>query len=204
MSLLPQGVAQKGAALAMSANAWGLRLIALLVLVPVVAACSLLGGSSSPQPATPEAGAGANLWSRLLQQMPYPYTTPLPPEEATVLDGLYSKFDPREGTRPFCRRCMPYPAEGGLWRLHLDKGAYRILSTRSLNGWRSLGSFTVSEDRLTLFNDPHCMEDVGIYTWKLEEGQLQLEVAEDECADGWRGITFTNYPWVLEDSEAAQ
>jgi hypothetical protein len=136
--------------------------------------------------------------------MPYPYTTPLPPEEATVVDSTYSKLDPREGTWPFCRRCMPYPVEGGLWRLHLDKGAYRILSARSLNGWRSLGSFTVAEDRLVLFNDPHCIEDVGIYAWKLEEGQLQLQVVEDECADGWRGITFTNYSWVPEDSEAGE
>jgi hypothetical protein len=96
---------------------------------------------------------------------------------------------------------MPYPAEGGTWLLHLDKGAYRILSTRSLNGWRSLGSFTVAGDRIELFNDPHCMETVGTYRWKLEAGQLVLEVIEDECAEGWRGITFTNYPWTREDSQ---
>jgi hypothetical protein len=90
---------------------------------------------------------------------------------------------------------MPYPAEGGTWMLQLDKGIFRIFSKRSLNGWNSLGSFTVLEDRITLFNDPHCIDTVGIYTWKLEAQQLTLEVVEDECADGWRAITFTNYPW---------
>ncbi len=82
---------------------------------------------------------------------------------------------------------MPYPAEGGIWLLHLDKGVYRILSTRSLNGWRSLGSVTVDGDQLILFNDPHCMDAIGIYAWKLERGQLVLELIDDECADGWRG-----------------
>jgi hypothetical protein len=99
---------------------------------------------------------------------------------------------------------MPYPAEGGIWLLHLDKGVYRILSTRSLNGWRSLGSVTVDDDQLMLFNDPHCMDAIGIYAWKLEGGQLVLALLEDECADGWRGITFTDYPWALEDSGASE
>jgi hypothetical protein len=150
-------------------------------------------------PAIPQVVAEVESWPLLLQQEPYPYTTPLPPEEITVVDGTYSKYDPREGTRPFCRRCMPYPAEGGLWLLQLDRGAYRILSARSLSGWRSLGSYTVSGDQLVLFNDPHCMEDVGVYRWELVGDHLVLELVEDPCADGWRGITFTNYDWVIAD-----
>jgi hypothetical protein len=150
-------------------------------------------------PGIPAVAAELELWPRLLQQKPYPYTTPLPPPAGTVIDGTYSKFDPREGTRPFCRRCMPYPAEGGLWLLQFDKGIYRILSARSLSGWRSLGSYTVSDHRLVLFNDPHCMTDVGVYGWDLAEDRLVLEVVEDECADGWRGITFTNHAWVVEE-----
>jgi hypothetical protein len=147
----------------------------------------------------PTVAAGVASWPRFVEQEPYPYTTPLPPAEATEIDGTYSKLDPREGTRPFCRRCMPYPAEGGLWLLQFDRGKYRILSARSLNGWRSLGSFTLTDDELALFNDPHCMEDVGVYRWVLVGDQLALDVVHDECALGWRGTTFTNYAWQLED-----
>jgi hypothetical protein len=167
------------------------------VAVVAMAACSP-GSMPTATPAIPEVAADVELWPRILQQEPYPYTTPLPPEKKTAVDGTYSKMDPREGTRPFCLRCMPYPAEGGLWLLQLDRGAYRILSARSLSGWRSLGSYAVSGDQIVLFNDPHCMKDVGVYRWELEGGQLELQVIEDECALGWRGITFTNYPWVLE------
>lgn len=95
---------------------------------------------------------------------------------------------------------MPYPAEGGTWLLQLDRGAYRILSVRSLNGWRSMGSFTVEGEQIVLFNDPHCMESAGVYTWQRDAGQLKLDLIEDECADGWRGIAFTNYPWIAVDS----
>jgi hypothetical protein len=174
----------------------------MLLLAPLVfsVACS---PTDDALPLATEAPAPAptseDPWSRLLEQKAYPYTTPLPPEDPTVIDGTYSKFDPREGTRPFCRRCMPYPAEGGKWLLQLDKGTYRILSLRSLNGWHSLGSFTVSRQRLHLFNDPNCLEDVGSYEWTLEGGQLSLEVIDDPCALRWRGITFTNYLWELEN-----
>lgn len=186
------------------ATASGLLVVAVLFAPLLIAACSSMPKAPAVIPDTPEAAVTVDLWSRLLEQAPYPYTTPLPPAQETSVDGTYSKFNPREDTRPFCRRCMPYPAEGGIWLLHLDKGVYRILSTRSLNGWRSLGSLTVDGDQLTLFNDPHCMDAVGTYTWKLEGGQLVLKVIEDECADGWRGITFTDYPWTLEGSAAGE
>jgi hypothetical protein len=44
-----------------------------------------------------------------------------------------------------------------------------------------LGSFTVSGDQIRFFNDPHCTQVVGIYSWKLEEGRLALEAVEDKC-----------------------
>jgi hypothetical protein len=169
----------------------------LWCLVILVAACSPAGVDPRDDLGALSASRESELWARLLEQVPYPYTTPLPPEKSTALDGIYGKLDPREGTRPMCRRCMPYPAEGGLWLLQLDRGVYRILSTRSLSGWRSLGSYAVDGDQIALFNDPHCMDAVGRYGWQLEEGQLNLELVEDECADGWRGITFTNYPWKV-------
>jgi len=163
-----------------------------------VAACSWKQDAST---SFPEIGdVPPELWSRLLDQQPYPYATSLPPPRRTLVDGIYSKFDLREGTRPFCKRCMPYPAEGGTWLLQLDKGVYRILSVRSLSGWRSMGSFTVEGEHIVLFNDPHCMESVGVYIWQRDAGQLNLHLIEDECADGWRGITFTNYPWTADVS----
>ena len=171
--------------------------IVVVIVFLTLAACSPVGDAPTSTPVV--TGVFADTWSNLLRQTPYPYTTPLPPAETTAIDGTYSKFDPREGTRPFCKRCMPYPAEGGVWMLQLDEGIFRIFSTRSLNGWRSFGSFAVSQDRISLFNDPHCHETVGAYTYKLESGRLVLQAIEDECADGWRAITFTNYPWELEN-----
>ena len=168
-----------------------------MIVFFVPTACS--PASDAPTTTPVVTGVFAGVWPNLLQQTPYPYTTPLPPAETTASDGTYSKFDPREGTRPFCKRCMPYPAEDGVWMLQLDGGIFRIFSTRSLNGWRAFGSFTVLQDQLVLFNDPHCHETVGTYTWELDAGQLILDPIEDKCADGWRAITFTNYPWVLED-----
>jgi hypothetical protein len=54
---------------------------------------------------------------------------------------------------------------------------------------------------MMLFNDPHCMADVGSYRWRLEGEELLLEVIDDKCADGWRGVTFTKYAWTAESSQ---
>ncbi len=178
---------------------WYQRIVVFFCLAVLATACSPPDATPTQPPAPEGTPAWPDLWARLQEQRPYPYTTPLPPHRETVLDGTYGKLDPREGVRPFCRRCMPYPAEGGLWLLRLDAGIYRIFSTRSLSGWRSLGSFAVSGDRLHLFNDPHCMEVTGSYRWTLDGGGLSLEVIEDECADGFRATTFTNYPWLVQE-----
>jgi hypothetical protein len=163
----------------------------------LLASCSPDAGAPSPPPAAEGTPAWPDLWARIQEQDPYPYSRPLPPAEKTAVDGTYGKLDPREGTRPLCMRCMPYPAEGGLWLLRLDKGVYRIFSTRSLSGWRSMGSFVISGNELVLFNDPHCMDVTGRYRWRLDSKALLLEAIEDECADGFRAITFTNYPWEI-------
>ena len=133
------------------------------------------------------------IWSAMLQRTPYPYATPLPPANATILDGTYTKFDPRPGRRAPCRRCPAYPPEGGVWRLHLDKGIFRV--SHDVIEWGTLGSFTVSGDRISFFNDPHCYEDIGIYTWKLEAGKLTLEVVRDDCAFDLRAKNFAKLPW---------
>jgi hypothetical protein len=151
--------------------------------------------TKAPQPQSPETHARANrgIWLELLQKTPFPHTAPLPPRSATVLDGLYTKFDPKMTPPVPCRRCPDYVPEGGIWKLNLDKGVFRIF--HEFTGWRSIGSFTVDGNRIRLFNDPTCMEPTGIYTWALKEGYLCLRVIEDKCAIGMRAKNLTQIPW---------
>ena len=162
---------------------------AIVVLLSAVA-CSSPG--SSPQPTTDQPVIPVP--AATLQSSPYPYTTPLPPETPTLLDGLYTKTDPKPGTPVPCRRCPDYAPEGGLWTLSFDKGIFRIFHT--VTGWRSVGSFTVAGDRVTLFNDPVCAQDVGIYTWRLEKGTLILDAVEDPCAIKLRAMNLTKQVWA--------
>ena len=87
--------------------------------------------------------------------------------------------------------------------LQLDRGVFRVFHEST--GWRTLGSFTVTENRIEFFNDPHCYDAVGIYTWKLEASQLTLEAIEDKCdgrvlgGGGLRVMNFTSQPWMLDD-----
>lgn len=138
--------------------------------------------------ATPEDG-----WLALLAQAPYPYTTPLPPPTPTVLDGIYAKLEPSQGTPVPCRRCADYLPTGGAWKLNLDKGVFRIFHQYS--GWRSLGSFTIEGEKLFLFNDPACYDTVGTYTWTLVEGRLALQVVEDTCQVDRRARNFSRATW---------
>jgi len=181
-----------------------------LVILALVAACSssvpdpvrgkptttvsLAASTDHPAPAMPGTPTLTDVWSALLQRTPFPYATPLPPPTRTILDGTYAKLDPKEGTPVPCRRCPDYAPEGGIWKLHLDNGVYRIY--HQVTGWRSVASFTVSDDRLYLFNDPVCTDILGVYKWKLEQGTLSLEVIEDECAIRLRAMNLTGLPWL--------
>jgi hypothetical protein len=159
--------------------------------------------SGRPTQTKRTAGA-ADPWLELLQKNPFPYTTPLPPSSTTVLDGIYVKSEPKAGTPVPCRRCPDYLPEGGLWKLGLNKGAFRIF--HPFTGWRSLGSFTVSDERFVIFNDPGCFDIVGVYTWRLEKGQLSFSLIGDPCHVGRRATSFTNTPWQAcqpPSSEAA-
>ena len=161
--------------------------------VPETATSTPAPANTLPPPSqvTP---APTDRWSALLQRTPFPYTTPLPPPTRTVSDDTYAKFDPKEGTPVPCRRWPDYAPEGGIWKLHLDKGILRIFHEGT--GWRSIASFTVSGDRFALFNDPNCTDVVGVYTWKLEERALTLKVIEDECAIHLRAMNLTSPPWL--------
>lgn len=145
--------------------------------------------SSSQAVATP-----TDIWNALFARTPLPWTTPLPPLESTILDATYVKINPRLATPFPCRRCPDYALNGGLWKFSLDKGIFRIYYT--MNGWRSIGSYTVSGDRIYFFNDPYCNWETGVYTWTLEEGSLILAEADDPCSQGLRAANFVDQPWL--------
>lgn len=178
------------------------RIIPVVYLLSfILAACQPANTPStnapiaSPNQANPSSNATpTDGWRALFQHTPVPWTTPLPPEEATVLDATYVKINPRLATPFPCKRCPDYALEGGLWKLSLDKGTFRIYYT--VNGWRSLGSYAVSEDRIYFFNDPYCNWETGVYQWKLEEGALTLTELDDPCSQGLRAANFINQPWL--------
>jgi hypothetical protein len=132
-------------------------------------------------------------WQEVRQWSPYPHTTPLPPQVTTPIDGIYVRFDPRDDDRPPCRRCPPYPPEGGVWKLELDAGVFRVYHPRT--GWRSLGSYVVQNDRITFFNDPQCHLAVGHFTWRLDGEGLHLAMVNDDCELGTRARNFTAQVW---------
>lgn len=181
--------------------------VAAVILIIVIAQPPIQDpnnpGAPSPAeaiqtPAPTQSPTPTDAWNSLFQRTPLAYTTPLPPTESTLLDGSYARFDPDEPQWWNCMRCEDYLPAGGIWRLHLDKGVYRIFY--EVTSWKSLASFAVTEDRFYIFNDPYCPKEVGIYNWRYEdeEGQrgLVLEVIEDECAIGLRAQNLSKIPWL--------
>jgi hypothetical protein len=128
---------------------------------------------------------------------PYPYTTPLPPPTPTLLDGVYIRPIPVTNAPILCKRCAPYRLEGGDWLLHLDRGAFRVSHPET--GFQGVGSFTVDADRLFLFNDPNCPQDVADYRWRLDGNTLILEADEDSCGFGLRIKNLTYGGWERRD-----
>lgn len=164
-----------------------LRLLLIFISIATTVAILLAGCSPSqltqsaqPTATVPSAQATpTDIWKALQERTPFPYTTPLPPAVATPIDGTYVKEEPIIGERVHCRRCPEWAHGGGLWKLRFHKGIYIALHVDT--GWRSLGSYIVSGDRVFLFNDPVCQEDVGVYTWKVEKGQLAFQEISDPC-----------------------
>ncbi|MBM4307539.1 MAG: hypothetical protein FJ115_12740 [Deltaproteobacteria bacterium] len=134
------------------------------------------------------------IWSELLQRTPFPFRMALPPPKATPIDGTYTKFETKENPPVPCRRCPDYAPEGGIWKLNFNKGVFRIFHVAT--GWKDLGSYMVTGDRLTLANDPVCHEMFGEYKWKMEKGMLMLTVIEDKCAISLRAMNLTKLPWL--------
>jgi hypothetical protein len=132
-------------------------------------------------------------WNELLQHRPFPYIMPLPEPRPTAVDGTYTKSVVAHAEIVHCLRCPDYAPEGGLWRIQFDKGTFRIIHAEK--AWKSIGTFVVAGNRLLLANDPNCIDTVGLYTWRLEGGQLFLEVIDDPCAIKLRGLNLTHQPW---------
>ena len=153
---------------------------------PAPSSTTLVASQITPTP--------TNKWLVVLQKTPYPYTTPLPPPTRTLLDGIYVKDEPKAGTPVPCRRCPDYLPEGGIWKLNLDRGMYRIF--HEATGWFSIGSFTVSGDQFMIFNDPTCFDTVGVYEWTFEAGELSLKPIEDLCQVDRRARSFANLAWT--------
>ena len=58
-----------------------------------------------------------------------------------------------------------------------------------------MASYTVTGDRLFLFNDPYCKEATGEYIWELVDGNLALEIVDDPCSFGLRGENLSELSW---------
>jgi hypothetical protein len=133
------------------------------------------------------------VWTGLLQRQPYPYRVPLPEPERSPVDGTYTKAVAATAERVHCLRCPDYAPEGGIWKMNLDRGVLRILHIDSR--WKSIGTFIVAGDRILLANDPVCLDELGLYRWRLEDGQLVFEVIDDPCAIKLRAMNLTQQPW---------
>ncbi len=107
---------------------------------------------------------------------------------------VYVKSEPDEPTPVPCRRCPDYLPYGGIWKLSFNNAVYRVQYMET--GWRSVGSFTLSGDRIAFFNDANCPFDVGTYVWKFEDRALTLKVIDDPCSFGLRALNFARYPWA--------
>jgi hypothetical protein len=177
----------------MKASSWRRRYLAVAVIAMWVCLYAAPAGAQ-PGPGgvhvPPPAKAA---WNELLQRSPFPYLMPLPEQRPTAVDGTYTKFVVAQAERVHCLRCPDYAPEGGLWKIRFDKGTFRIIHAET--AWKSIGTFIVAGDRLLLANDPNCIDTVGLYTWRLEEGQFFLEVVDDPCAIKLRGLNLTQQPW---------
>ncbi len=166
----------------------------LPVILLVVLGFVLQGNAQSAPSKAPDARPSSNtVWSELLQRSPYPFTLPILTDKATAIDGTYVKVETKEEPAVHCLRCPDYAPEGGLWKLNLSKGAFRIFHPTT--GWKGIGSFYVSGDQLLLANDPVCHELWGLYRYELEEGNLTITMIEDACAIGLRAMNLTHLPW---------
>lgn len=149
--------------------------------------------STAPQPVAVTV-TSTGVWEALLEVTPYPYFTPLPEAVRSPIDGTYAKLDQSPPQWWKCLRCADYRPVGGIWKLQFDRGVMRILY--EVNKWRSIASYSVSGDRLFIFNDPYCPEHTGEYGWRLDGEGLELEAVHDECSFDLRAKNLSRQSWL--------
>ena len=118
--------------------------------------------------------------------LPYPFMSPTPAPAETPLDGTYLRtltFAELGGARIAmpnrCLRCPPYRIDPGVSSLIFTRGAYYL--HHHLSGFRTMGSYVVEGDRVTLFNDPNCPQTPGVYAFDVTPHGLRLRVVADDC-----------------------
>jgi hypothetical protein len=136
-------------------------------------------------------------WSTKIDVPPFPYSRPLPPQEKSIIDGLYTRTIISDDAPIPCLRCAGYRLEGGEWTLYLSLGVFKVFHRAT--GFEAVGSFSVDGNHLAFFNDPYCEEDlkmVGDYTWRMENNSLILHVVNDPCSIGLRAKNLTTLLWT--------
>jgi len=181
------------------------RIFVVLLFAVVLGACRTVATTAPPPiitsaPTTiPVTVTATSIWDALLNATPYPHELPLPEAAASPLDGFYAKIDQSPPQWWTCYRCADYRPSGGIWKLQFDKGVMRIYY--DVTKWKSIASFTVSGDRLKIFNDPFCPHEVGEYEWIVEGGSLTLNAINDSCAFDLRGKNLSHQSWLACNAE---
>jgi hypothetical protein len=134
--------------------------------------------------------------------LPYPSMSPTPPPTASVLDGTYLRTltlrdvgGARIGMPNRCLRCPPFRIDAGVSTLIFTRGAFYI--HHQISGFRTMGSFVIDGDRVTLFNDANCPQTPGVYEFEITAHGLLLRVVRDDCPySGERADDLTVSPWT--------
>jgi hypothetical protein len=178
-----------------------------------VAAALLVSAVACTDPESPtpgETGADRPATGALDSGEPYPFDQPAPPRQATGIDGTYARaitIDQAGGRPVYCRRCAPYRRDAGRSMIVFEEGRFFVRFKPVAPGplcpeclrppdFSATGHYSVSDDRLTLFNDPNCPHEEGIYTWSLDGSRLRLQEVDDPCPyDRLRAKFLTATSW---------
>ncbi|HEX6230900.1 MAG TPA: hypothetical protein VF029_04250 [Actinomycetota bacterium] len=134
--------------------------------------------------------------------LPYPFMSPTPQSTETAIDGTYLRTltlrevgGARIGLPYRCLRCPPFRIDAGVSTLIFARGAYYL--HHHLSGFKTLGSYVVEGDRVTLFNDANCPQTPGVYGFEPTPHGLRLRVIQDDCPfSGERARDLMVRPWT--------
>jgi hypothetical protein len=133
---------------------------------------------------------------------PFAYTTPIPAETPTELDGAYVRettIEQAGGPPVHCVRCAPYRLEAGDAILVLEEGRFHVshdIASEDAQGFESVGHYVVSGDEIAFFNDPNCTRTEGKYRWDVSGEGLALILLDDPCFGGLRAEFLSAGRWA--------